>query len=144
MKKKTLVTTVHHVDTHVEVTSVSVLPAGKVTIVMKVSFLCLQKIYISSQQNLLEITWKTHTIPIFTVIIWKKKWCLNTTTIATDNSTWRVNPWATCVYIRASFLQISMIALIHRVVWVSAWTLKVHLRALVQSVSLAHIMKMVG
>lgn len=114
MKKKTLVTTVHHVDTHVEVTSVSVLPAGKVTIVMKVSFLCLQKIYISSQQNLLEITWKTHTIPIFTVIIWKKC-CLNTTTIATDNSTWRVNPWATCVYIRASFLQISMIALIR--VW---------------------------
>lgn len=37
MKKVTLVKTTHHVDTHVEVTFVSVLPAGKVTIVMKVS-----------------------------------------------------------------------------------------------------------
>lgn len=37
MKKVTLVKTTHHVDTHVEVTFVSALPAGKVTIVMKVS-----------------------------------------------------------------------------------------------------------
>lgn len=42
MNNTTLVKTAQYVDTHVEVTFVSVLPAGKVTIVMKVSdILCL-------------------------------------------------------------------------------------------------------
>lgn len=37
MKRTTLVKTAQYVDTHVEVTFVSVLLAGKVTIVMRVS-----------------------------------------------------------------------------------------------------------